>query len=145
MAKVFIIDDDPLIIRMYQTKFQNQGYDVETAADGDEALKKVLNIKPDIILLDIMMPKVNGLEVLKNLKGNKDTKLIPVIILTNLGLSEADEQKSIELGAVTYIIKANYTPAEIVAKVKEILGPTTKKLRYLLIFLIISINCIYAC
>lgn len=122
MAKILLVDDDPLLVRMYQKKLENDGYTVATADDGDAALAKVREFKPDLILLDIMMPKVNGLQVLIQLKENKDTESIPVILLTNVGGTEEDINRGLELGAVSYIIKALNRPSLVVAKVKEILG-----------------------
>lgn len=128
MAKILLVDDDPLLIRMYQTKFQNDGHIVEVASDGDEALKKAADFAPNLILLDIMMPKVDGLEVLERLKKDETTKSIPVVILTNVGGSNDDIQRGLELGAVAYLVKADYTPAEVVSKVKEILAGYTHDL-----------------
>ena len=71
MAKILLVDDDPLLVRMYQKKLENDGYVVSTADDGDVALREVVSIKPDLILLDIMMPRVNGLQVLSRLKDNQ--------------------------------------------------------------------------
>lgn len=122
MAKILLVDDDALLVRMYQTKLKADGYEVETAGDGAEGFNKTKEFKPDLILLDVMMPKMNGFEMLKTLKQNTGTKKIPVILLTNVGGSEGDIEKGLSLGAVAYIIKANYLPKEIVQKVKEILA-----------------------
>lgn len=122
MAKILLVDDDALLVRMYQKKLENDGYQVATADDGDVALTKVSESKPDLILLDVMMPKVNGLQVLTKLKENKETSNIPVILLTNVGGSEEDTNRGLELGAVAYLVKAGNRPAAVVAKVKEILA-----------------------
>ena len=122
MAKILLVDDDALLVRMYQTKLKADGYEVETASDGNEGFNKTKVFKPDLILLDVMMPKVNGFEMLQKLKENLYTKKIPVILLTNVGGSEADIEKGLSLGAVAYLIKANFLPKEIVQKVKEILA-----------------------
>lgn len=122
MAKILIVDDDPLLVRMYQKKLENDGYEVATADDGDVALTKVSESKPDIILLDIMMPKVNGLQVLSKLKENKETSNIPVILLTNVGGTDGDINRGLELGAVAYLVKAGNRPVVVVQKVKEILA-----------------------
>lgn len=122
MAKVLLVDDDALLVRMYQKKLENDGYEVATAQDGDVVLAKVSEFKPDLILLDIMMPKVDGLKVLSKLKENKKTSKIPVILLTNIGGSDEDINRGLELGAVAYLVKASNKPAEVVAKVKEILA-----------------------
>ncbi len=122
MAKILLVDDDPLLVRMYQKKLENDGYVVSTADDGDVALREVVSIKPDLILLDIMMPRVNGLQVLSRLKDNQSTSAIPVILLTNVGGSEEDINRGLELGAVAYLVKASNRPKSVVEKVKEILS-----------------------
>lgn len=127
MAKILLVDDDPLLIRMYQKKLQNDGYEVDSASDGEAGLKKVSEFEPDLILLDIMMPKLNGLEVLKKLKEETQTKNIPVILLTNVGGSDEDVERGLGLGAVAYLIKAGNRPDVVVSKVKEILAGYTKE------------------
>jgi len=122
MAKILLVDDDALLVRMYQKKLENDGYEVATADDGDVVSTKISKSKPDLILLDIMMPKVNGLQVLTKLKENKNTSNIPVILLTNVGGSDDDINRGLELGAVAYLVKASNRPAAVVAKVKEILA-----------------------
>ncbi|MBF8250013.1 MAG: two component transcriptional regulator, winged helix family [Candidatus Levybacteria bacterium] len=122
MAKILLVDDDPLLVRMYQKKLENDGYVVVTADDGDVALTRVNESRPDLILLDIMMPKINGLQVLAKLKENNETKNIPVILLTNVGGSDEDVSRGLELGAVAYLVKAGNRPIVVVEKVKEILG-----------------------
>lgn len=126
MAKVLLIDDDNLLVRMYGKKFESEDHTVSTASDGEEGLEKAESETPDLILLDIMMPEMDGVEVLEKLKSNDKTKKIPVVMLTNLGSSEANIDKCLDLGAVSYLIKADYTPKEVVQKVKEILAGYTK-------------------
>lgn len=121
MAKILLVDDDALLVRMYQKKLENDGYIVATADDGETALQRVQELKPDLILLDIMMPKLNGLDVLAILKENQATANIPVILLTNVGGSDEDAQRGLEMGAVAYLIKASNRPKAVVEKVKEIL------------------------
>ena len=127
MAKILIVDDDPLYIRIYQLKFKVDGHTVETAVDGKEALTKIESFTPDLILLDIMMPEMDGFEVLRRLKANPKTKKIPVVLLTNLGGDDADTLKGIELGAVAYLVKSAYTPKEVLQKIKEILAATVSE------------------
>jgi DNA-binding response OmpR family regulator len=122
MAKILLVDDDLLLVRMYQKKLENDGFVVETAADGVEALEKTPVFKPDLILLDIMMPKMNGLEVLRKLQSDELTNKIPVVILSNVGSSDEDIERGLELGAVSYLVKAETRPKQVVAKVKEILA-----------------------
>jgi len=127
MTKVLLlVEDDPLMLRMYEKIFKFEGYSVETAIDGEEGWDKAKSINPVVILLDIMMPKVNGLEMLEKLKKDPDTKKIPVIILTNLAGTH-DAEKAMSLGAVKYIVKSEYEPKEVVAMVKEILAGYTRE------------------
>lgn len=120
MAKILIIEDDPLMQRMYQKAFSFEGYTVDVAGDGVEGLEKIRNLAPTIILLDVMMPKMNGLDVLKKMKANPDLQKIPVIMLTNLA-GGSDATNALNLGAVKYIIKSEQEPRQVVAMVKEIL------------------------
>ena len=93
--------------------------------DGENGLAKLKKEKPTLVLLDIMMPKMNGFEVLKKIKADSSSKNIPVILLTNLG-GEDDAKKGLEMGAVAYLIKSDYTPDEVIAKIKEILSASTR-------------------
>jgi DNA-binding response OmpR family regulator len=121
MAKILLVDDDALLVRMYQKKLENDGYEVATA-DSDVAHIKAIESKPDLILLDIMMPKINGLQVLTKLKENEATNNIPVILLTNVGGSDEDVNRGLKLGAVAYLVKAGNRPAAVVQKVREVLA-----------------------
>lgn len=122
MAKILIVDDDKLMLDMYQGKFSDDGFEVNVAADGQRGFALARKFKPDLILLDILMPRVDGLTMLKNLKSNKTTKNIPVILLTNVGGGDDDVDKGLSLGAVAYMIKSHFDPKDVVKKVKEILG-----------------------
>lgn len=117
---VALIEDDPLIAEMYTTKFTKEGFAIQHAADGAAGLELVKKMKPDIILLDIIMPKMDGFQVLKQLRDDAAFTKTPVVMLTNLG-QEEDVQKGRELGATDYFIKTNFTPAAIVDKVKTLL------------------------
>jgi len=118
--KILLVEDDPFLLDMYSTKFREVGFNIVTAQDGEMGLLKAKEEMPDLILLDIVLPKKDGFEVLKTLKSDSQTSKIPVILLTNLGL-DSDVKRGLELGAQSYIIKAHFTPTEVVAKVKEIL------------------------
>lgn len=118
---ILLIEDDPMISTMYQTKFSMEGYAIDTATDGATGLEKAKNDTPDIILLDIILPKLDGFAVLKEIKADPSLKNVPVILLSNLGQDD-DVKKGKDLGANDYFIKSNHTPAEIVAKVKEMVG-----------------------
>ena len=121
MAKILLVEDDPLMVRMYQRKLLNDNYEVNVAVNGEEGLVKIRSFQPDLVLLDIMMPKLNGLQVLERLKADSTISHIPVIILTNLGGSQEDIERGLELGAVAYLVKSAYRPDEVIAKVKEVL------------------------
>lgn len=125
MAKILLIEDDNLMIRMYQRKLKADGYEIEVALNGEEGLERVKTFNPDLVLLDIMMPKMNGLQVLEKMKADDEIKNIPVILLTNLSGSDADKDKGLELGAVAYLVKSNMKPDEVIAKVKEVLAGYT--------------------
>lgn len=125
MAKILIIEDDPLMSRMYQKIFTFEGYEVEMARDGEEGIEKVRAGKPTLILLDIMMPKMNGLQVLEKLKADPDTKAIPVVMLTNLA-GQQDAETALAKGAVKYIVKSEYEPKQVTNMVKEIIAGYTR-------------------
>lgn len=125
MARVLIVEDDPLISRMYETVFKFEGFEVDVARDGEEGMESIKKHKPSLILLDIMMPKMSGIDVLKELKGNPKTKTIPVVVLTNLS-SMKDAETALELGAVKFIVKSKYKPKQIADQLKEILSAYTR-------------------
>ena len=121
MSKVLLlIEDDPLMLRMYRKIFELEGYEVELAVGGQEGLDKAKSDKPTLVLLDIMMPKMDGFEVLGRLKEDPETKDIPVVVLTNLAGTQ-DAKKAMEMGASKYIIKSEQDPKEITSMVKEVL------------------------
>lgn len=124
MAKILLIEDDPLIMQLYEAAFKFDGYEIATAADGEEGLEKINSWQPTIVLLDVMMPKKNGFEVLDAMKSNEATKHIPVVMLTNLS-EHNDAETAMSKGAVKYIVKAEHTPKQITELVKEILSAYT--------------------
>jgi DNA-binding response OmpR family regulator len=119
--KILIVEDDSFLLNMYATKFELEGFKVSTADDGDKGVKMAQKEMPDIILLDIMLPKMNGFEVLRELKANEETKPIPVILLTNLS-QKSEIDQGLALGAKDYLIKAHFMPSEVVEKIKKVLG-----------------------
>ena len=123
--KVLIVEDDPLISRMYQRVFQFEGYDALMARNGEEGLEYLKKEKPVMILLDIMMPKMNGIQLLEQIKANPNTKDIPVVVLTNLSGSK-DVETALSLGAVKFLIKAEVKPKKIVEEINEILKASTR-------------------
>jgi len=125
MAKILIVEDDPLMRRLYQKIFTFEKYEVESAEDGEEGLDKARKSKPTLILLDIMMPKMNGLQVLEKLKADPDLKKIPVVMLTNLA-GQKDAETALAKGAVKYIVKSEYEPKQVADMVKGVLAGYTR-------------------
>lgn len=119
-AHVLLVEDDVFLSGIYQKKFDMEGFKISTADNGEKGLADAKKKKPDIILLDVLLPKMDGFTVLKNLKEDPITKDIPVILLTNLGQKD-DVEKGLEAGAVDYMIKAHFKPSEIVNKVCKVL------------------------
>jgi len=117
---VLIIEDDSYISDMYKIKLESENFEVIIAKDGTIGIKLLEKQKPDIILLDIVMPKMDGFDILKTIKGNVELKKVPVVLLTNLSQKE-NVERGFELGADSYIIKAHFTPSEVVEKIKGIL------------------------
>ena len=124
---ILLVDDDLTLREMYAERLKAEGFSVETARDGEEALKKASDLNPNIILLDIMMPKLNGLEVLKQLKDRAETKEIPVIVLTAL-IQDREKHESMTHGADDYVVKSETMPGDVIAKVKTILERRSKGL-----------------
>ncbi len=120
-TKVLLVEDEEMLAEMYSTKFSMEGWQVTKAFDGAEGLAAAKKSMPDIILLDIIMPRMDGFAVLKELKADPKLKDVPVVLLTNLGQDD-DVAKGKKLGATDYFVKADHTPAEVVEKVKTTLG-----------------------
>ncbi len=118
--KILLVEDDTFLANIYKTKFEMEGFEVEVAESGDKGLTLSKEVSPDIILLDVLLPKMDGFTILKKLKADKKTEKVPVIMLTNLGQKD-DVDKGIKLGAVDYLIKAHFKPSETVDKVKKAL------------------------
>ncbi len=116
--KVLIVDDDMILREMYEARIKEEGYVVISASDGEEALQKAFREKPDIIILDIMMPKINGIDVMKKLRADKETEGIPVILLTAL-IKEIDKIKEQMRDYDHYLIKSEIMPGEVIKKIKE--------------------------
>ncbi len=125
VGKILIVEDDPLISRMYQNVFEFEGFDVVMARNGLEGLAQLKKFKPVLIMLDVMMPKMNGIRFLEEVKANPKVKNIPVVVLTNLaGMEDAD--KALEMGAVKFIVKSENKPREVVSQIREILAGYTR-------------------
>ena len=118
--KILIIDDDPFIADMYVIKFKEERFTIETAHDGKEGLRKIKEYQPDVVLLDVVMPVMDGFQVLEELKKDP-VRGVKIILLTNLG-QQQDVERGMHLGAVDYVVKAHFTPSEVAKKVKEVLA-----------------------
>jgi DNA-binding response OmpR family regulator len=119
-SKILIIEDDRYISKMYQLKLSLDGFDVQVAENGRIGLEKAKEFLPDIILTDILMPEMDGFDVISGVKSDETLKNIPVLIMSNLG-QEDHIKKGLDKGAIGYIVKSQYTPSKVVEKIKEIL------------------------
>lgn len=120
MAKLLIVEDDAVLRKALGEYLGTEGFEVIYAEDGEIGSRLALSEKPNLILLDIVLPKKDGYQVLREVKENSDTKHIPIVLLTNLG-SISDVEKALEMGATTYLVKADYKLEEVTEKIKEIL------------------------
>lgn len=118
---ILIVEDDLFLRNMYLTKLESEGFEVFLASDGEEAIDKMKLYKPDIILLDILVPKKNGFEVLEEKKNDSEIRDIPVMVLSNLSQKE-QIKKCYELGAKDFLIKAYFVPIEVIKKIKNLIG-----------------------
>ena len=118
--RILVIEDDKFLRELIAKKLIKEGYETSEAVDGEEGIKKIKEEKPDLILLDLILPGIDGFEVLSRMREDSTTNSIPVIILSNLGQKE-DVEKGLKLGAVDYLIKAHFTPGEIIEKIKTAL------------------------
>jgi len=119
-SHVIMIDDDKILVDMYKERLELAGYKVTVSNNGEEGLAKIREEKPDIILLDIMMPKVNGYDALASLKSDPQTKDIPVVILSAL-MRDFNREKAVEAGADDYLIKSEAMPADVITKIEQVL------------------------
>ena len=120
-AKVLLVEDDMFLANIYQKKFELEGFKLIWAEDGEKALRLARREGPQAVLLDILLPKLDGLVVLSRLKADAATTAIPIIMLSNLGQKD-EVDKALKLGAVDYLVKAHFKPSEVVAKVEKVLG-----------------------
>ena len=116
--KILIIEDEKFLLEIYQSRFEKEGYQVLTAINGQRGLVLAQKEKPDLIILDILMPEMNGYEVIEKLKKNSQTQEITILVLSNLG-QEEEIKRGLELGADDYVIKTNLTPTELLDKVER--------------------------
>lgn len=123
--KILIVEDDVALYNMYSAELKLRGFEVVNVSDGSKALTEIKKERPDIILLDVMLPQKNGLEILQDLKADDEVKDIKVVMLTNYGTDE-NINKAVELGAEDYIMKYNIVPSELSTKVLSILGESSE-------------------
>jgi DNA-binding response OmpR family regulator len=121
MTRIVVADDDRMFRKVAETTLRRQGYDVATASDGEEALQLIRSERPDMIVLDLIMPKLQGFDVLTLLKQDTLTSAIPVIVLSSL-TQEQDKQEALDLGAVAYFNKTTFSVSELVKQVESILA-----------------------
>lgn len=121
LGRILLVEDDLPISKMYSTKLQMEGFEVELAQNGEEGLEKIKANSYDLVLLDLMIPKLGGMEVLEKARAEKNLGELPVIILSNLS-QEQDIKKAHELGVKDFLIKSNHTPSEVVRIVKGYFG-----------------------
>lgn len=120
MKKILLVEDDSFLAEMYTAKFDQNGFETVLADNGENALKILNEQNVDLVLLDVVMPRMDGWEVLKTIRGKESLKSLPVVLLTNLG-QRNDIEKGRKLGADGYLVKAHFTPSEVVEKAKEYL------------------------
>ncbi|MCK4554328.1 response regulator [Candidatus Parcubacteria bacterium] len=120
--KILIVEDDQFLLDLCVKRFNQSGYNVDFAVNGEEGLEKIIKNKPDLILLDLIIPGIDGFDVLEKVRVNKNKSIakIPIIVLSNLGQT-SDVQKALNLGASDYLIKAHFTTDDIISKVKKYL------------------------
>lgn len=118
--KILLVEDDPLIIEIYTTKLRETNFEVETAVDGEKALKKIKAGGFDLLVLDIVLPELTGFEILEKIRKDKELKDLKIIVLSNLG-QKTDIEKAQKFGVAKYLIKAHYTPSEVVGEIEKLL------------------------
>lgn len=119
--KILLIEDDPLLIDIYGAKLKHAGFEIVVETQGEKALQAVATEKPVVVMLDIVLPHVDGWEILQSIKRSKEMENVKVMILSNLGQKEEIE-KGLKLGADQYLIKAHYTPSQVVEEVKKLIA-----------------------
>ncbi len=120
MTKILVVEDDKFLREMITRKLDRENYEVIQAVDGEEGEEKIKEERPDLVLLDLILPGIDGFTVLERAKQDPEVKDIPVIILSNLG-QKSEVERGLKLGAIDFLIKAHFTPGEIIKKIKETL------------------------
>lgn len=119
MSKILLIEDDALFVKMYQKKFDHEGLTLVAAYDGEQGVEMTKTEQPDLIILDLMLPKMAGSEVLKRIKEDPDTSSTPVIVLTNLSTSSEEVNRCIEMGVKETFLKTDVTPGQILEVIRK--------------------------
>lgn len=120
MKNILIVEDEEFLVRALKDNLESEGYKIKVAANGEEAIKGIRKDRPVLVLLDLLMPRMDGFKVLEELKKNPEWRLIPIIVLSNLG-GDADIKRALELGADDYFVKSQHPIEEVVEKVREYL------------------------
>lgn len=125
-ARILIIEDDKFLIKLYSNKLRREGFEVLGAISGEEGMHKIVTEKPDLVILDLVLPHKSGFEILSEIKMDEKTRKIPIIILTNLA-QEADMKRGLSLGASAYLVKTDFSIGQLTGVVKEHLVKAKKK------------------
>jgi len=118
--KILVIEDDKFLRELISQKLIKEGYDIAEAVDGEKGVESVKEEKPDLVLLDLILPGIDGFEVLSRIKSDPASAQVPIIILSNLGQKD-DIERGLKMGAADYLIKAHFTPGEIIDKIRTVL------------------------
>ncbi len=119
--KILVVEDDRFLRELITQKLAREGYDVSEAVDGEDGVKKAEEKKPDVILMDLILPGIDGFEAISKIKEKPNFENTPIIILSNLGQRD-DIERGLKLGAVDFLVKAHFTPGEIIEKIEKVLG-----------------------
>ena len=119
--KILFVEDDPVVLTLYRNRLQREGFEVLFAEDGEVALNILSRVRPDLVVLDLMLPKVNGVDVLKHIRADERLKSTPVLILSNAYMTEL-AQKAMQSGANKGMLKTECTPAKLVEAIRDMLG-----------------------
>ena len=125
MKTIFLVEDDPVVVKVYSAKFVREGFHVEVAEDGLVALKMLPTVKPDVVILDLMMPKLNGVDVLKYIRSEPGLKATPVIILSNAHMTSL-AQEAAAIGAERALLKSSCTPGQLLVEINNLLSGTAE-------------------
>ncbi len=121
MRKILLIEDEEIMINLLQKKLVREGYEVSVARDGEEGLKTMEEVRPDLVLLDIIMPRLGGFEVMEEMQKNKELRKTPVIVISNSG-QPVELDRAQKLGAKDWLVKTEFDPQEVIDKVKKQIG-----------------------